>query len=591
MPVALQLLVFFLAAAVSLATSYLLVTRLERIGERLGLSEALLGMLAALAADAPEITSAVTALAQHQQKVGAGVIIGSNVFNLAALLGLGGVVAGSIALHRRVVLLGGVIALWVAVVCLVTTTGTIPPAAGLVAVLAILVPYLVLLGVGAARLHRVPVARRWESWLAVAISEEEQELEEIIHPAHGRRPDVWLAVVALVVVVAASVVMERAGTSIGTHFGVPQIVTGGVVLAAVTSLPNAVAAVYLAIRGRGAAMLSTTLNSNALNVAAGLLLPAAVRPLLEAPIFSRANGYLKRWLVDIGAHVEAGQLLAEIDTPEVDQQLHQSRADLATAEANVHLAQITAERYSGLLKTDSVSKQDADNAESDYTAKKTIVQSSQANVKRLEDLQSFQRIYAPFDGVITARNTDIGALIDPGSSGGTRTELFHIAQPGRLRVYVNVPEAYSQAAKPGLTADLTLTEFPGRRFQGTLVRTADAIDPATRTLLVEIAVNNPSGELLTGAYAEVHLKLPSPKSSLILPVDTLIFRSEGLRVVVVNNGKAELRPITLGHDFGSEVEVVDGLTGDEAVVINPPDSIETGQEVRVVAASQAGGGQ
>jgi cation:H+ antiporter len=275
-PVALQLLVFFLAAAVSLATSYLLVTRLERIGERLGLSEALLGMLAALAADAPEITSAVTALAQHQQKVGAGVIIGSNVFNLAALLGLGGVVAGSIALHRRVVLLGGVIALWVAVVCLVTTTGTIPPAAGLVAVLAILVPYLVLLGVGAARLHRVPVARRWESWLAVAISEEEQELEEIIHPAHGRRPDVWLAVVALVVVVAASVVMERAGTSIGTHFGVPQIVTGGVVLAAVTSLPNAVAAVYLAARGRGAAMLSTTLNSNALNVAAGLLLPAAI---------------------------------------------------------------------------------------------------------------------------------------------------------------------------------------------------------------------------------------------------------------------------------------------------------------------------
>jgi RND family efflux transporter MFP subunit len=322
-----------------------------------------------------------------------------------------------------------------------------------------------------------------------------------------------------------------------------------------------------------------------------VVLPASVQAYIDSPIYARTNGYLKRWYVDIGAHVKAGQLLADIDTPEVDQQLHQSRADLATAEANVHLAQITAERYSGLLKTDSVSKQDADNAESDYAAKKTIVQSSQANVKRLEDLQSFQKIYAPFDGVLTARNTDIGALIDPGSSGGTRTELFHIAQPRRLRVYVNVPEAYSQAAKPGLMADLTLTEFPGRRFPGKLVRTADAIDPATRTLLVEIAVNNPSGELLTGAYAEVHLKLPSPASSLILPVDTLIFRSEGLRVVVVNNGKAELRPITLGHDFGSEVEVVAGLTGDEAVVINPPDSIESGQEVRVVAASQRGGGQ
>lgn len=285
-PVAWQFVVFCLAAAVSLATSYLLVTRLERIGERLGLSEALLGMVAALAADAPEITSAVTALAQHQQKVGAGVIIGSNVFNLAALLGLGGVVAGSIALHRRVVILGGVIALWVAAVCLVTTTGTIPPAAGLVAVLAVLVPYLLLLGAGARRLHRLPVVRRWEGWLAVAISEEEQELEEVIHPPHGRRRDVFLAVGALVVVVLASVIMEQSGTSIGTHFGIPQIVTGGVLLAAVTSLPNAVAAVYLAARGRGAAMLSTTLNSNALNVAAGLLLPATITGLGPVSVHS-----------------------------------------------------------------------------------------------------------------------------------------------------------------------------------------------------------------------------------------------------------------------------------------------------------------
>jgi len=320
-----------------------------------------------------------------------------------------------------------------------------------------------------------------------------------------------------------------------------------------------------------------------------VVLPASVQAYIDSPIYARTNGYLKSWYVDIGANVKPGQLLAEIDTPEVNQQLRQALADLATAQANVHLAQITSERYAGLLKTDSVSKQDADNAESDYAAKKTIVQSAEANVKRLEDLQSFEKVYAPFDGVITARNTDVGALIDSGSGGGTRTELFHMAQPGRLRVYVNVPEAYSQAAKPGLTADLTLAEFPGRRFPGKLVRTAEAIDPASRTLLVEIAVNNPTGELLTGAYAEVHLKLPSPKSSLILPVDTLMFRSEGLRVVVVTNGQAELRPITIGHDFGSQVEVVAGLIGDESVVSNPPDSIEAGEKVRVAAQSRGAG--
>jgi cation:H+ antiporter len=278
-PVALAVPVFLVGVVVSLATSYLLVTRLERIGERIGLSEALLGVVAALAADAPEITSAVTALSSHQQKVGAGVIIGSNVFNLAALLGLGAVVAGSIALHRKVVLLGGVVGIWVAVICLVTTMGLIAPAAGLALALAALVPYIVILGAGRDRLSRVPVARRWEHWLAVAISEEEQELNEAIHPIKGRRPDVVLAVAALLVVVAASVAMERAASSLGSHFGVPEIVTGGVVLAAVTSLPNAVAAVYLATKGRGAAMLSTTLNSNALNVTAGLLLPAAITGL------------------------------------------------------------------------------------------------------------------------------------------------------------------------------------------------------------------------------------------------------------------------------------------------------------------------
>lgn len=320
-----------------------------------------------------------------------------------------------------------------------------------------------------------------------------------------------------------------------------------------------------------------------------IILPASVQAFADAPIYARTNGYLKRWYVDIGTRVQAGQLLADIDTPEVNQQLRQARADLATAQANLNLSKITAGRYAGLLATDSVSKQESDNATGDYEAKQALLQSSQANVRRLEELLSFQKIYAPFAGVITARNTDIGALIDSGSSGGTRTELFHIVQPDKLRVYVSVPQVYSQAAKPGLTADLTLSEFPGRRFEGKLVRTANAIDPTSRTLLVEIAVNNPTGQLFTGSYAEVHLKLPTPTSSLILPVNTLLFRAEGLRVATVGDGqRVELKQITLGHDFGSEVEVVAGLNGNENVIVNPPDSVVAGETVRVAQNSPQG---
>jgi RND family efflux transporter MFP subunit len=322
-----------------------------------------------------------------------------------------------------------------------------------------------------------------------------------------------------------------------------------------------------------------------------VVLPANVQAYIDSPIYARTNGYLKRWYTDIGARVKAGQLIAEIETPEVDQQLRQSKADLATAEANLNLSQITATRYEDLLKTDSVSKQDTDNAVGDLAAKQATVQSSQANVKRLEELQAFEKIYAPFDGVITARNTDIGALIDSGSSGGTRTELFHIAQPDKLRVYVSVPQVYSQAAKPGLAADLVLPEFPGRVFPGTLVRTAEAIDQSTRTLLVEIRVNNPTGTLFSGAYAEVHLKLPTATSAFILPVNTLLFRSEGLRVAAVTDGHAELKPITLGHDFGSEVEVVAGLTGNESIIANPPDSLVSGEEVRIAKPSARGESQ
>jgi len=321
-----------------------------------------------------------------------------------------------------------------------------------------------------------------------------------------------------------------------------------------------------------------------------VVLPANVQPYIDAPIYARTNGYLKKWYADIGAHVKAGELLAEIETPEVDQQLSQAHADLATAQANLNLAEITANRYEGLLKSDSVSKQDADNAQGGYAAQKATVQAMEANVKRLQELQSFERIYAPFDGVITARNTDIGALIDAGSSGGTRTELFHIAQTDKLRVYVNVPEGYAPDAKPGLSADLVLSEFPGRPFPGKLVRTANAIDQSTRTLLVEIRVDNPTGTLLSGSYAEAHLKLPNAGSAFILPVNTLLFRSEGLRVAAVGGDQhAELKPIAIGHDYGTEIEVVSGLTGDESIIVNPPDSIVSGEQVRIVT-SPAGTG-
>ena len=281
-----------------------------------------------------------------------------------------------------------------------------------------------------------------------------------------------------------------------------------------------------------------------------IVLPANVQPYASAPIYARTNGYLKRWYFDIGAHVRKGQLLAEIETPEVDQQLQQARATLATAEANLHLSETTAERYTNLLKTNSVAQQDADNAVGAFKANQATVQAEEANVRQLQQLQSFEKVYAPFDGVITVRNTDVGALINSGSSGGAQTELFHMVQADILRVYVNVPETYSQAAKPGLTAELTLAEFPGRRFTGKLVRTADAIDPTARTLLAEIEVDNPSGTLLAGSYAEVHLKLPAARDVYTLPVETLFFRKNGLHVATVSDGQVVMKTVTPGRDFG-----------------------------------------
>jgi RND family efflux transporter MFP subunit len=315
-----------------------------------------------------------------------------------------------------------------------------------------------------------------------------------------------------------------------------------------------------------------------------IVLPANVQPFSSAPIFARTNGYLKQWYVDIGAHVKKGQLLAIIEAPEVDQQLQQARGTLATAEANMHLSEITARRYSGLLKTNSVAQQDADNAVASYKANQATVQTNQANVRQLEQIVSYEKVYAPFDGVIDVRNTDIGALINSGS-GGTQTQLFHIVQPDKLRVYVNVPEAYSQAAKPGLAAQLVLAEFPGQPFTGKLVRTAQAIDPATRTLLVEVEVNNPTGKLFSGSYAELHLKIPATHNLYVLPAETLLFRFSGLHVATVNNGQVLIKTVKLGRDFGNTVEVAEGLAGDESVIVNPPDSVATGDKVQVASAS------
>jgi RND family efflux transporter MFP subunit len=328
-----------------------------------------------------------------------------------------------------------------------------------------------------------------------------------------------------------------------------------------------------------------------------ILLPGNIQAFVDAPIYARTNGYLKRWYFDIGSHVKQGQLLAEIESPEVDQQLSQAQADLGTATENLHLSQITANRFSDLIKQDAVSQQDTDNATSDLAAKNTAVKSALANVDRLKQLVSFEKVYAPFDGVVTARNTDIGQLIDSGAAGGQARSLFQMAAINRLRVFISVPQIYSQAAVPGLTADLTFAEFPGRRFQGKLVRTSRSIDPTARTLNVEVDVDNSKGELLPGAYTEVHLKLKEGIPTMTIPVSALLFRQEGLRVAIAkSNNTAELVPVTLGRDFGDSAEITTGLTGQEQIISNPPDSIIDGERLNVqtekqrtaVAAAQGG---
>jgi RND family efflux transporter MFP subunit len=311
-----------------------------------------------------------------------------------------------------------------------------------------------------------------------------------------------------------------------------------------------------------------------------IVLPGNTQAFTDTAIYARTSGYLRRWYFDIGARVKEGQLLADIDSPEVDQQLHQARAELATAQANYALAQSTAERWQTLLKTDSVSKQETDEKIGDMNAKKAIVDSAASNVHRLQELQGFEKIYAPFTGVLTARNIDIGGLIQAGANTPGR-ELFHMSAIQTLRVYVSVPEVYSRAAQPGGTAVLTLDEYPGRQFQGRLVRNANAIDPASHTLLVEIDVENSKGELLPGAYVSAHLKMPSEIRTVTVPSNVMLFREEGLRVATVRDGRAELLPVKIGRDFGKTVEIVSGLTANDPIIVNPADSLISGTPVKV----------
>ncbi len=317
-----------------------------------------------------------------------------------------------------------------------------------------------------------------------------------------------------------------------------------------------------------------------------IALPGSTQAFTDTPIYARTSGYLKSWFADIGTQVKQGQLLVEIDAPELDQQLQQAQADLKNAQANLRISQTTSTRYQTLMKSNSVSQEETDQALSDLQSKQALVDSSAANVRRLLQLQSYEKIYAPFSGVITARNTDIGNLVQ-GGDNSTSKELFHLAAIDKLRIYIPLPEVYASTVKSGNQVTLTLDSFPGETFTGIIARTSDAIDPATRTLNVEVDVDNPGGRLMPGAYAFVHLKVPSQTGAVTIPSSTLLFRAEGLRVGVVRDGHATLVPVSIGHDYGSSVEVVSGLTPNDAVILDPPDSLVDGAQVQSQSLTQA----
>ena len=323
-----------------------------------------------------------------------------------------------------------------------------------------------------------------------------------------------------------------------------------------------------------------------------IVLPGTLKAYVESPIYARTNGYLQKWYKDIGSHVKTGDLLADIDTPEVDQELAQARADLNTAEANLNLSSITATRYQDLIKTDSVSKQDVDNANGDLAARRAMLQSAEANVKRLEDMESFKHVFAPFSGVITQRNVDIGTLINAGNGGASTREMFDLAQIDPMRVYVSVPQTYGPSIRVGLKACLSLFEMPGRTFCGSVARTANAIDPTTRTLLTEVDVPNPSGVLLPGAYAQVQFDAKLSGQRLTLPINALLFRPEGTMAAVVGpDHRLILKKLTIGRDLGTSVEVLEGINPDDPIVVNPPDALEQDEQVNVVSSNPNGAQQ
>lgn len=321
-----------------------------------------------------------------------------------------------------------------------------------------------------------------------------------------------------------------------------------------------------------------------------LVLPGNMSAYVDSPIYARTDGYLEKWYFDIGAHVRKGQLLATIASPEVDQELAQAKEELATAEASAGYANKQAKRYTELLKNNAVTTEDTQNFVSQAASTSAAVKSAQANVQRLQAMVGFEKIYAPFTGTITARDVDIGTLINAGAGSAAGNELFHMDDERVMRVYVNVPQIDSPMCGPGTPADLTLEQYPGKRFHGKVVRTARAIDPASRTLLVEVDVPNPGGQLVPGDYTEVHFRLKVSHPMLIIPASALLFRQQGLQVATVVNGNtAKLAPITIGQDDGRVVQVIDGLTREDEVIQNPPDSIVSGEKVRVVKGNPEGG--
>jgi len=315
-----------------------------------------------------------------------------------------------------------------------------------------------------------------------------------------------------------------------------------------------------------------------------IILPGSVQAWHEAPIYARTNGYVKAWATDIGTHVKTGDLLAEIETPEIDAQTRQAEADLGTAGANNQLAQTTAQRWAVLLKSHSVSKQEAEEKFAAAAAAEAAMASAKANLEHLKQLEDFKHVVAPFDGIITARNTDVGALINAGSSG-TGPELFHIAETDKLRIYTQVPEYDATYITPDLVAKLRFAEYPRRDFAAAWTNSADAIDPAARTLLIQLQVDNTKGELMPGSYTEVHIKIPANSKAVRLPVNTLLFRDEMEVATVDADGKALLKNITIGRDYGKDVEVLSGVDVGETIIVNPPDSLTTGQKVKIAQPS------